>query len=238
MPGMQELLSRLQQLETGYYGDKEAARQQQFLDTYGARFSNNRGLGLAILNELDARGIDTSAADEAVGQILDTLRTECNEIIESIKEVQADAIENAQKVEAIQNVVSEAASANPDGSLGGDLPTTEGLEVPPDEGINAMNPDAEFDPSMVGGEEEFDQSMIGGEEEGAQSTQQEQVIPEEGEQSSAEEESQDVLSDARKKRIKRMKDNWGKTLTMKKREQENNYKPSKNILQACGGDRC
>ena len=88
MPGTEELLARLQQLEDGYYGDKEAARQKNFFDTYGARFSNNRGIGLAILNELDARGIDTSAADEAVQQILDTLRTECNEIIESIKVVQ------------------------------------------------------------------------------------------------------------------------------------------------------
>ena len=74
MPGTEELMARLQRLEDGYYGDREAARQQSFFDTYGSRFSNNRGLGLAILNELDARGIDTSAADEAVQQILDQLQ--------------------------------------------------------------------------------------------------------------------------------------------------------------------
>ena len=87
MPGTEELMARLQQLEDGYYGDKEAARQKQFFDTYGSRFSNNHGLGLAILNELDARGIDTSAADEAVTQIIDQLRTECNEIIEALEGV-------------------------------------------------------------------------------------------------------------------------------------------------------
>ncbi|MBO6284447.1 MAG: hypothetical protein J6M63_11010 [Pseudobutyrivibrio sp.] len=143
MPGTEELLSRLQRLEDGYYGDKEAARQQQFFDTYGARFSNNRGLGLAILNELDARGIDTSAADEAVTQILDQLRTECNEIIESIKDVQQTAIDNAQKVEAIQDVVSQAAANNPEASIdpnGGEMPTAEGMEVPPDAVVDENMP--------------------------------------------------------------------------------------------------
>lgn len=144
MPGTEELLSRLQRLEDGYYGDKEAARQKQFFDTYGARFSNNRGLGLAILNELDARGIDTSAADEAVQQILDQLRTECNEIIDSIKDVQQTAIENAQKVEAIQDVVSQAAANNPDASIdpnGGEMPTAEGMEVPPDAVVDENMPE-------------------------------------------------------------------------------------------------
>ena len=143
MPSPDELLSRLQRLEAGYYGDREEARQKQFFDTYGARFSNNRGLGLAILNELDARGIDTSAADEAVQQILDQLRTECNEIIESIKDVQQTAIENAQKVEAIQDVVSQAAANNPDASIdpnGGEMPSADGMEVPPDAVVDENMP--------------------------------------------------------------------------------------------------
>lgn len=139
MPGNEELLARLQQLENGYYGDKEAARQKNFFDTYGSRFSNNRGIGLAILNELDARGIDTSAADEAVQEILDTLRTECNEIIESIKEVQQDAIQNAQKVEAIQNAVSDVVAGNPDTSVGGEPPVMENSEVPPSPALDEIN---------------------------------------------------------------------------------------------------
>lgn len=140
MPGTEELLSRLQQLEQGYYGDKEAERQQKFFDTYGARFSNNRGLGLAILNELDARGIDTTAADEAVQQILDQLRTECNEIINSIKDVQEQAIESAQKVETIANVVSAAAAENPNAEP--PMPP-----VPP-----AESPAAEGEPPVEGAE--------------------------------------------------------------------------------------
>lgn len=135
-----DLLMRLKQLEDSYYGDKEAARQQSFMDTYGARFSNNRGLGLAILNELDAQGIDTSAADEAVTAILDQLRTECNEILESIKEQQQSAIDTARKVETIQNVVSEKLSTNPEASIDGGTPPTDGAAVPPDDMLNAMDP--------------------------------------------------------------------------------------------------
>ena len=150
MPGTEELMARLQQLEDGYYGDKEAARQQQFFDTYGSRFSNNRGLGLAILNELDARGIDTSAADEAVTQIIDQLRTECNEIIEALKEVQTQAIEQAQKVEDIGNVVSEAVAANPNADDPNALPPE---AMPPaevgDMGIEDMGAEGEFNPDEV-----------------------------------------------------------------------------------------
>ena len=150
MPGTEELMARLQQLEDGYYGDKEAARQKQFFDTYGSRFSNNHGLGLAILNELDARGIDTSAADEAVTQIIDQLRTECNEIIEALKEVQTQAIEQAQKVEDIGNVVSEAVAANPNADDPDALPPE---AMPPaevgDMGIEGMGAEGEFNPDEV-----------------------------------------------------------------------------------------
>lgn len=135
-----DLSMRLKQLEDSYYGDKEAARQQSFMDTYGARFSNNRGLGLAILNELDAQGIDTSAADEAVTAILDQLRTECNEILESIKEQQQSAIDTARKVETIQNVVSEKLSTNPEASIDGGTPPMDSASVPPDDMLNAMDP--------------------------------------------------------------------------------------------------
>ena len=150
MPGTEELMARLQQLEDGYYGDKEAARQQQFFDTYGSRFSNNHGLGLAILNELDARGIDTSAADEAVTQIIDQLRTECNEILDALKEVQTQAIEQAQKVEEIGNVVSEAVAANPNADDPNALPPE---AMPPaevgDTGIEGMSAEGEFNPDEV-----------------------------------------------------------------------------------------
>ena len=234
MPGTEELMARLSQLEQGYYGDKEAARQQKFLDTYGSRFSNNRGLGLAILNELDARGIDTSAADEAVQQILDNLRMECQQILDLTKQANEAAIQNAQKIETIANVVDEAVANNPEAipSDAGEMPAVEPAEVPP--ALDTMDPDGEFNPDEVPPEE-----PPAGEEPPAE----EPPMPPE-EPPAEEVPPEDTVSDARMKRIKRMKDLWGKTRTQKKTEtakakadNKGSYKPSKGILAACGGER-
>lgn len=242
----EELLARLQNLENSYYGDKEQTRQKSFFDTYGSRFSNNRGLGLAILNELDARGIDTSAADEAVTEILDTLRTECNEIIESIKGVQEQAVDTARKVETVQNVVSEAAASNPD-SNGEEAvpPVSNETAVPPDPALEGMNPDGEFNPDEVPPEE------VTAEEPPMPPA--EEPLAEEPPMPPAEEPNpNDVTSDIRTKRVNRMKANWKETRAQKeakknsgkeqtqpqnKPEQKSNssWKPSFGILGACGG---
>lgn len=226
MAGTEELMARLTQLENSYNADRQAAREKQFFDTYGGRFSNNRGLGLAILNELDARGIDTSAADEAVQQILDQLRTECNEILELTKEANEAAIQTAQKVEDVANVVSQAVASNPDASMPMTPPPgVEPAEVPP--AIEDINPDGEFNPDDVppaeGGTPE-EQTTEGTEE---QSTEDAEVPPAE-EQSPAEDTE---VSDIRQKRISRMKSNWGKTHTQKKMEARS-FKPSAGMIEA------
>lgn len=231
MPGTEELMARLQQLEDGYYGDKEAARQKQFFDTYGSRFSNNRGLGLAILNELDARGIDTSAADEAVTQIIDQLRTECNEIIEALKEVQTQAIEQAQKVEDIGNVVSEAVAANPNADDPNALPPE---AMPPaevgDMGIEGMGAEGEFNPDEV----------PTGDTDNAMSTEEppaeeEKVPPEESVPAEPPAENEpaptDVPSDARIKNIR------GALSRVKAKRAAASFKPSAGILNAAMGGR-
>lgn len=204
MAGTEELMARLAQLENSYNADKQAAREKQFFDTYGGRFSNNRGLGLAILNELDARGIDTSAADEAVQQILDQLRTECNEILELTKEANEAAIQNAQKVEEVANVVSQAVASNPDASMPmTPPPAVEPAEMPP--AIDTMDPNGEFNPD--------------------------DVPPAEG-SAPAEPPAEDTeVSDIRQKRISRMKSNWGKTHTQEKMEARG-FKPSAGIIAA------
>lgn len=242
MPGTEELLSRLQRLEDGYYGDKEATRRKTFFDTYGERFSNNEGLGLAILNELDARGIDTSAADEAVTQILDQLRTECNEIINSIKLVQQTAIDTAQKVEEINDVVSQATAANPDASIdatppgamplpedmGGEATADMGSEEPLPEDMGSAEPlpeEAPTDmsgaaPADMGGEEPLPEDMgsaapedMGGEE----------PLPEEVPAGNA-------ISDARMKRIK-------SAFSNARAKKQGSFKPSAGLLSAAQGGR-
>lgn len=255
MPGTEELMARLSQLEQGYYGDKEAARQKSFFDTYGSRFSNNRGLGLAILNELDARGIDTSAADEAVQEILDTLRVECNQILDLLKGAQEAAIQNAQKVETIANVVSQQVASNPEASI---TPDGTGLETPPipdTSTVDGLDDNGEFDPDMVAAEE-------GGEEvppEGGEVPLEEPPVPpaEGGEEVPPENEEElppdETLSDERLKnkkpeqkktpndkpnttpkgpalsredRINKMTNSWNETRTQRKRAQEEANKNS------------
>ena len=226
MPGTEELMARLQQLEDGYYGDKEAARQQQFFDTYGSRFSNNRGLGLAILNELDARGIDTSAADEAVTQIIDQLRTECNEIIEALKEVQTQAIEQAQKVEDIGNVVSEAVAANPNADDPNALPPE---AMPPaevgDMGIEDMGAEGEFNPDEVP-TGDTDNAEPPAEPPAEEPVEEPAEPPAENEPAPT-----DVPSDARIKNIR------GALSRVKAKRAAASFKPSAGILNAAMGGR-
>ena len=230
MPGTEELMARLQQLEDGYYGDKEAARQKQFFDTYGSRFSNNHGLGLAILNELDARGIDTSAADEAVTQIIDQLRTECNEIIEALKEVQTQAIEQAQKVEDIGNVVSEAVAANPNADDPNALPPE---AMPPaevgDMGIEDMGAEGEFNPDEVP-VGDTDNAEPPAEPPAEEPPAEEEEVPPEP---PAEEEHAptDVPSDVRIKNIR------GALSRVKAKRAAASFKPSAGILNAAMGGR-
>ncbi|MEE0930130.1 MAG: hypothetical protein UIM53_03950 [Acutalibacteraceae bacterium] len=226
MAGTEELMARLTQLENSYNADRQAAREKQFFDTYGGRFSNNRGLGLAILNELDARGIDTSAADEAVQQILDQLRTECNEILELTKEANEAAIQTAQKVEDVANVVSQAVASNPDASMPMTPPPgVESAEVPP--AIEDINPDGEFNPDNVppaeGGTPEEQTT------EGTEGTEGTEEQPAEGTEVPPAEDTE--VSDIRQKRISRMKSNWGKTHTQKKMEARS-FKPSAGMIEA------
>ena len=230
MAGTEELMARLTQLENSYNADRQAAREKQFFDTYGGRFSNNRGLGLAILNELDARGIDTSAADEAVQQILDQLRTECNEILELTKEANEAAIQNAQKVEEVANVVAQAVASNPDASMPmTPLPTVESAEMPP--AIDAMDPDGEFNPDDVPpaeGTEGTEQTEPPAE--GAEGTEQTEP-PAEGTEQTEPPADDTEVSDIRKKRVERMKSNWGKTRSQKKKGC-GGFKPTAGMIEA------
>ena len=230
MAGTEELMARLSQLENSYNADKQAAREKQFFDTYGGRFSNNRGLGLAILNELDARGIDTSAADEAVQQILDQLRTECNEILELTKEANEAAIQNAQKVEEVANVVAQAVASNPDASMPmTPPPTVESAEMPP--AIDAMDPDGEFNPDDVPpaeGTEGTEQTEPPAE--GTEGTEQTEP-PAEGTEQTEPPADDTEVSDIRKKRVERMKSNWGKTRTQKKKGC-GGFKPTAGLIEA------
>ena len=211
MPGTEELMARLSQLEQGYYGDKEAARQKRFMDSYGSRFSNNHGLGMAILNELDARGIDTSAADEAVQEILDTLRTDCQSILDLLGNVQEAAIENAKKVEQIANVVGEAVANNPEAAAPDAMPPeVELAEMPPE-----MTDADELNMEGIG-EPEGNMPAEGGEPPAGEPPAEGGEPPAGEPPANPEGNPEETISDVRTKRIQKMKARWGKTQVQKK----------------------
>lgn len=133
MPELEELTSRLSSLENSYNNDKREAREKSFFDKYGAKFKNDRGVGLSILNELDRQGIDVSAADEAVEHILDDLRVECRELMDIIGDVKQAVEEQADKIDAIKDVVDKEVADNPDSNVEPDTGegASEGGETPP-----------------------------------------------------------------------------------------------------------
>ena len=150
MPGLDEFASRLSMLEDSYNNDKREAKEKSFFDKYGSKFKNDRGLGLSILNELDRQGIDVSAADEAVDQILDDLRVECRDLMDIIGDVKQAVEEQAEKIDAIKDVVDKEIADNPDSSVnpdtGAEEPLPEGGEMPlPEEGAAPEMP-AEGEP--------------------------------------------------------------------------------------------
>lgn len=108
---LEELSMRLGSLEQARADDMQRAAQQAFMDKYGSRITNNEGLGLVILNELNRRGIDTSAADEAVQEILDQLRMEATMLLDTIKQDMNQASELIDKIDEIDQSVQAAATA-------------------------------------------------------------------------------------------------------------------------------
>ena len=217
---LEELSMRLGSLERARAADMQKAAQQAFMDKYGSRISNNTSLGLIILNELNRKGIDTSAADEAVQEILDQLRMEATMLLDTIKDNMEQGSELLDKINDMQESVEAAAAAT-----GADL-SVPSEEVPAEvsEAEAGMMPEGQ--PSMEG--MPADAGMEGTPDMGPAP----EGMPADagmGEPPAAEvppEQTQeqlpegDVVSDARMKRIKNMQDNWGRTNEQKKRDEE------------------
>ena len=151
--------------------------------------------------------------------------------MELTKEANEAAIQTAQKVEDVANVVSQAVASNPDASMPmTPPPTVEPAEVPP--AIEDINPDGEFNPDNVPPAE------------GTEGTEGTTEVPPAEEQPPVEEQTtagntpaevppaEDTeVSDIRQKRISRMKSNWGKTHTQKKME-ASSFKPTAGMIEA------
>ena len=142
---LDDLEGRLKALE-----DDKA--QSSFVDKYGAKFSNDKDIGVAILNELNRRGVDVSAADDAVQEILDQIRAEATALLDKINQSQAQVSDLMDKVNDVDAAVQAASGAPlpedmpPDatGTLPETAPPAEmspATEAPPPEASPASAPE-------------------------------------------------------------------------------------------------
>jgi hypothetical protein len=168
--GLEELAQRLAMLEGSAAQQQESQMRGQFMDKYGTKFSGDEGIGIAILNELNRRGIDTSAADEAVQDILDTIRAEATAVLDKIKMDERTVSDLMDKVSTVEESIAAVTGATP----GADVAV--GTSPPPPEDIasDLAPPPPEGDMGAMGGEmppPEGDMGAMGGEmpppEEGA-----------------------------------------------------------------------
>lgn len=135
MPGEnEELIKRLESLERNLAGQ----HKKSFFDKFGAKFGGDEGIGTAILAQLNRRGIDTSAADEAVQEIIDSLREEAAALLDKLNAV----------TEAVSDATGKTPSETPDGSGAtsvepSEAPEPESPPPPPmDEAMAPPAPDA------------------------------------------------------------------------------------------------
>lgn len=119
---LEELASRLGVLEADKSAREQADLENRFMDMYGTRFSNDKNIGLAILGEMSRRGIDVSAADNAVQQILDSMRAEATDILNKIQQHESEVSNLVDKVNAMSDSVSAA--------TGEGTPTIPNMEPP------------------------------------------------------------------------------------------------------------
>ena len=105
---LEEMSMRLASIEDSIKAERDAKRQQEFMDRYGTMFSNNRDIGLAILNQLDRKGVDISAATEAVQSIIQDVLMECAMLMNVFKNALQQQGELMEKVSDIAQAVDTA----------------------------------------------------------------------------------------------------------------------------------
>jgi len=122
---MNELAERLAMLEDADAERLAMEEQRGFIDKYGTKFSGDEGIGMAILAEMNRRGVPSAAvgADRVVQEILDGIRQEATQILDKIKADTETVNALIDEVKDIQESVNAATS--------GDTTTDGTLDIPP-----------------------------------------------------------------------------------------------------------
>jgi len=109
------LLKRLQALEDAEKSRQRKADFDTIMGSYGDEFSGNEDFGYALVDELHNRGVDMSAADSVVKEILDELRQEVSSAAEMLR-VQINRVNDLQeKAQDIQEAVVAAEAKTGEG---------------------------------------------------------------------------------------------------------------------------
>ena len=111
---LEDLAERLSNIENAEAARAAEAEQKGFIDKYGAMFSGDEGIGMAILAEMNRRGISSAAvgADRAVQEILDQIREEATMVLDKIKADRDTVNELIGEVQDVQEAVSAALGEN------------------------------------------------------------------------------------------------------------------------------
>lgn len=105
------LEARLKALESAEAERQQSAMLDLVMSKYGNKFKNNQNFGLALLNELQRQGVDISAADGVVNQILETLRQEVVSLMDMIQETNNAGSELLDKVDGVVEAVKNTEAA-------------------------------------------------------------------------------------------------------------------------------
>ena len=142
---LEDLAERLSNIENAEAARAAESEQKGFIDKYGAMFSGDEGIGMAILAEMNRRGISSAAvgADRAIQEILDQIREEATMVLDKIKADRDTVNELIGEVQDVQEAVSAA--------LGEDM-STEGNGIVEEPDVEAAL-DEELPPLPPEGEE-------------------------------------------------------------------------------------
>lgn len=151
----EELGMALNNVEQANEAQLNQMAEQEFFDRY-PRFNNDRALGLTILENLNAKGYDTSAADSAVQDVINELRDQFNNAMnllgESNQQLQRQMEENNiaaevamhelnKKLDTVDEAVKEAAQQTGDQAIADSITASE-MEPAAPQDLSAGNAEA------------------------------------------------------------------------------------------------
>ena len=135
--------------------DDAQEKLKLLLSQYGSAFNNNQNVAMMILNRLQEKGIDVSAAEDAVKTITDQLRLEASNLLNDLQQKQQQAEEVLDKVTTVQETVDAALAAK-----GQPAPSEEAASAPAP--APAAEPAAAPAPEPASETEAADNSSTGG----------------------------------------------------------------------------